>query len=158
MHFGEAIATVFFRKYATFKGRAPRSEFWWAWLFVIVVNIALRVASAKEIMEGEAGLGLLLFGLWSLFILQPMLAVMTRRLHDTGRSGWLAAAWVVFAGGATFVTTILKDMHLEGSLPDWGLPVLLALAAGMLLFGLFILYCLCKRGDSGHNIYGPPPL
>ena len=41
MGFGEAIRTCF-SKYATFAGRAPRSEYWWFTLFTsIVATLAL---------------------------------------------------------------------------------------------------------------------
>lgn len=186
MSFGEAIATVFFKKYATFKGRAPRSEFWWAVLFTVLVNIPLKIWAAKEAMEraamealveavkesAEAAQGVemeaVFEGGWSLsatlswvfplLILLPLLAVTTRRLHDTGRSGWITLAWFVFINLAVFAGAVLKFMHLNDALPDWGLPVLLALALGVIVFGLFMLCLMCKRGDSGHNSYGPPPL
>ena len=58
MEFGEAIRTCL-RKYATFSGRASRSEFWYFQLFVTVV-----------------------------FIL-PSIAVGSRRLHDGDKTGWL---------------------------------------------------------------------
>lgn len=75
MNFGQAISTCF-AKYATFSGRASRSEFWWFFLFQILVSI---VASM---------LGDVVAGLVSLALLLPALAVGTRRLHDIGKSGW----------------------------------------------------------------------
>ena len=75
MNFGQAISTCF-AKYATFSGRASRAEFWWFFLFQILVSI---VASM---------LGDVVAGLVSLALLLPALAVGARRLHDIGRSGW----------------------------------------------------------------------
>ncbi len=69
MGFGEAIK-VCFNKYANFSGRASRAEFWWFYLFTFLVSL---------ITCGVAGL---------VFII-PQYAVGARRLHDTGRSGWL---------------------------------------------------------------------
>lgn len=63
-------------QYATFSGRAVRSEFWWFFLFQIVVVI---VASF---------LGNTISSLVSLALLLPALAVGARRLHDIGRTGW----------------------------------------------------------------------
>ena len=75
MNFGQAISTCF-SKYATFSGRASRSEFWWFFLFQILVSIAASM------------LGDVVAGLVSLAVLLPALAVGARRLHDIGKSGW----------------------------------------------------------------------
>lgn len=75
MNFGQAISTCF-SKYATFSGRASRPEFWWFFLFQILISI---VAS----MFGD-----IVNGLVSLALLLPALAVGARRLHDIGKSGW----------------------------------------------------------------------
>ena len=64
-------------KYADFNGRARRSEFWWWILATEVVNILLRVLGVP-----------LLATLVALAVFVPTLAVGSRRLHDTGRSGW----------------------------------------------------------------------
>jgi uncharacterized membrane protein YhaH (DUF805 family) len=75
MNFGQAISTCL-SKYATFSGRASRPEFWWFFLFQLLVSIAASMISER--LNGLVSLGLLL----------PALAVGTRRLHDIGKSGW----------------------------------------------------------------------
>ncbi len=75
MTFQESIKTCF-NKYADFNGRATRSEFWWFVLFLVLVSLGLSIISA------------ILSALFSLAILLPSITVSTRRLHDTGRSGW----------------------------------------------------------------------
>ncbi|MES2687237.1 MAG: DUF805 domain-containing protein [Pseudomonadota bacterium] len=75
MNFGQAISTCF-SKYATFSGRASRPEFWWFFLFQILVSIAASMFG--DVINGLVGLALLL----------PALAVGARRLHDIGKSGW----------------------------------------------------------------------
>ena len=75
MNFGQAIS-VCLSKYATFTGRASRPEFWWFFLFQILISIA------------DSMLGDVIAGLVSLGLLLPALAVGTRRLHDIGKSGW----------------------------------------------------------------------
>ena len=93
MSFTEAIRSVF-ANYATFRGRAPRSEFWWFALFTLLGNFVLGILDA--ILVGPA-MGLAPFSgegyqplgsIFSLAIFIPSLAVSVRRLHDTGRSGW----------------------------------------------------------------------
>lgn len=75
MNFGQAISNCL-SQYATFSGRASRSEFWWFFLFQVLVQIA------------AATLGNTVAALISLGLLLPALAVGARRLHDIGRSGW----------------------------------------------------------------------
>lgn len=76
MTYLEAVKTCL-SKYADFKGRASRSEFWWFVLFQVVVSFVLGLISYS--LQGLAALALLL----------PGLAVGARRLHDIGKSGWL---------------------------------------------------------------------
>lgn len=69
------------QKYADFNGRAGKAEFWWFFLFNVIVNI---VGELVDGMLGNQILGMLL----SLAILVPGLAVGARRLHDINKSGW----------------------------------------------------------------------
>ena len=86
MNMIEAVKAVF-SKYATFEGRARRSEYWWFVLFNLIVSIILNVLSPGH--GGGMGMGGgLLAGIWSLATLLPSLAVGARRLHDIDRSGW----------------------------------------------------------------------
>ena len=85
MSFGEAISSVF-SKYATFTGRARRKEYWYFFLFNLMISIGTLIVDVL--------IGLSIFStLWSLAILIPSLALNFRRLHDTGRSGW----YILFA-------------------------------------------------------------
>ncbi|MGO7697057.1 DUF805 domain-containing protein, partial [Rhizobium leguminosarum] len=43
MGFTEAVRTVLTQKYATFSGRASRSEYWWFVLFYTLVVLALVI-------------------------------------------------------------------------------------------------------------------
>ena len=75
MDFVQAIKSCL-GQYATFSGRATRSEFWWFFLFQVLVMVATSMLG--DVINGIASLALLL----------PALAVGARRLHDIGRSGW----------------------------------------------------------------------
>lgn len=88
MSFQEAIQTVF-GKYATFQGRARRSEYWYFMLFVFCVNLVIRMLMA--FVGDNETLAFVLAGIamiFSLGTLVPQVAVAVRRLHDIGRSGW----------------------------------------------------------------------
>ena len=108
MTFGQSVKHVF-GNYATFQGRASRSEFWWWYLFTSIVSFIVFIpvipwytellnASVSETvalpaLTGLATFGLILSTIWSLAILIPTIAVAIRRLHDTGRSGWWLLLW-----------------------------------------------------------------
>jgi uncharacterized membrane protein YhaH (DUF805 family) len=75
------------KKYAVFSGRARRREYWYFFLFNVIITIVLGIA------EGVIGLmpnsnQSILAGIYGLAVLIPGLAVGVRRLHDTNRSGW----------------------------------------------------------------------
>jgi uncharacterized membrane protein YhaH (DUF805 family) len=74
------------KKYAEFKGRARRREFWMFALFNFIISLVLSIID-RVIGNPEMGLGIL-GTLYALAVLLPSLAVGVRRLHDTGRSGW----------------------------------------------------------------------
>ena len=75
------------KKYAVFEGRARRKEYWYFVLFNAVIAIVLGIIDGAIGWNANTGIGVL-GGLYSLFVLVPSLAVLFRRLHDTGRSGW----------------------------------------------------------------------
>ena len=106
MGFGEAIKS-FWSNYATFKGRSRRSEYWWIQLFLVLTNLAVA-AIDLALMNGDVdrfianGGGGIVGLVWILVTIVPALAVLIRRLHDTGKSGW----WVLI-GFVPFVGTIV---------------------------------------------------
>lgn len=69
MGFGESIK-VCFSKYADFEGRASQAEYWWFFLFQFILSS-------------------ITCGIGCIATVIPSYAVGARRLHDTGRSGWL---------------------------------------------------------------------
>lgn len=76
MTFTESIKTCL-SKYADFSGRATRSEYWW---FVLAIVLGSIVTSL---------IGDLVYAIFVLGTIVPSIAAAARRLHDTGRSGWL---------------------------------------------------------------------
>jgi uncharacterized membrane protein YhaH (DUF805 family) len=62
--------------YAQFTGRASRSEYWWFYLFTVLAT------AVADRLSGTVG------NIASLAFFLPGLALMVRRLHDVGRSGW----------------------------------------------------------------------
>lgn len=99
------------RKYATFRGRASRKEFWNFFGLVFLINIISKgldfgLDNSEWWQLIEEATEELPFEVWAFFIplyqvvvlialaqlifIIPFVAVLVRRLHDTNRSGWFA--------------------------------------------------------------------
>jgi uncharacterized membrane protein YhaH (DUF805 family) len=80
------VEKVFIQNYANFEGRARRAEYWYFVLFNFVLTFGVIMFGVVFAFLG----GFLLYpllGLYSLATFIPNLAVIVRRLHDTGKSG-----------------------------------------------------------------------
>ena len=100
---------VVFEKYATFEGRATRSEYWWFTLANWIVGMVISFVGS--LFDPTYG-GLALQGIYSLAVLIPSLAVGVRRLHDTNHSGW----WLFISLIPISISTILKSFHKSDAL------------------------------------------
>jgi uncharacterized membrane protein YhaH (DUF805 family) len=112
MSFGAAIAS-FFSKYATFSGRARRSEFWYAVLFTTLVSAAIGLiwpGSVMYVNEIAIQQSSLPSNLWQLAIFVPSLALSWRRLHDVGRAGtYYLFILLPIVGWILLLVQFLKD-------------------------------------------------
>lgn len=109
MTFIETIKTVY-TKYATFSGRATRSEYWWFFLFECIVCIAFILLG---ILLNSENIGLGLMGIFFIASFIPMLALRVRRLHDISKSGWwIFLGLVPYVG--EFVLFIFSVMGSDG--------------------------------------------
>ncbi|GLI26577.1 hypothetical protein ARHIZOSPH14_08190 [Agromyces rhizosphaerae] len=104
MSFGESIQTVF-RKYAEFRGRATRPEYWWWVLFLVLVSAGLNVLNVIRLDDGVL-LGSILGGIWGLAVLLPNLAVTVRRLRDAGY-GWGNLFWLLLPVAGFIVLIVM---------------------------------------------------
>jgi len=116
MSFAQAVTSVF-RKYATFKGRSQRSEFWWFMLFLILfygilefIVFGLLFTSNPNVPEGQIGpqstaywAGFSIVTLLAAVTLLPTLAVGVRRLQDAGYTGWLYLLSIIPFGGFVLI-------------------------------------------------------
>lgn len=104
MGFVEAVKTVF-SKYATFSGRARRSEYWYFVLLSAIVGVVGGI-----IMSFSQNIGTIITSVWGLATFIPSLAVVWRRLHDIGKSGvWYFINFVPLAGPIILLIFICKD-------------------------------------------------
>ena len=98
------------KKYAVFKGRAQRAEYWFFVLFNVIFAIVFTVIDgALGMLDPATGFGAL-SGLYSLAVLIPSIAVTIRRLHDTSRAGWwLLIIFVPLIGGIVLLVFMCLD-------------------------------------------------
>lgn len=149
-------------KYADFTGRARRAEYWQFLLLQVFIYLCLGIIFGVGVGQSHGpvvALGgfIVAAGVFGLFCLLPNLAVMVRRLHDTGKSAWwlllYLPSFVSIAVGVYQVSALrtqgLVGMHDAGQNPLLGLACLGA--------RVYLLYLMRKRGDTGANAYGPDP-
>ncbi len=114
-------------------GRAPRAPFWMA-------AIALFIVSA--IYEAVTGPTLHLLTFW--FVYPALLAsgacVVSKRLHDRGRSGWWAAL--------VLLALVMVWPSPRGAIAVLALPVIVWAVVELIVL----------PGEQGANRYGPSPL
>ena len=96
MDIQQSIKTCF-KKFATFDGRASRSEYWWFQFFyflVVIVAVILDGVLVGGNLETAGALEIVS----QLVLLLPALAVTARRLHDVDRSGWWMLVGITIVG------------------------------------------------------------
>lgn len=165
--------TLPLKRYAVFTGRSRPRELWMFALLQLIIYVVLVMfvsvigagvagfasagadAGAAGLMSMIAAMGIfaLIFGLVYLVFFLPNLAVSTRRLHDTGRSGW----WVMIYFGPWLLGVLLSIANAAN--PSQGvvaMSMLLSLVQLIAIIVLIVFWCL--PGTQGPNQYGPDPM
>lgn len=140
-------------KYADFTGRAPRAEYWWYVLAIVIGAIVLSIIESilglKNMVATYGPLSLL----FMLGTLVPSLAVGVRRLHDTNRSGW----WILLP----IVPYVVAIAMAGPAIMAGGLGAGLGLAMLFMLVGfvcaIALIVFVCIPSTPGDNRYGPNP-
>ena len=171
MSFGEAIKTCF-EKYATFSGRARRSEYWYFYLFTFLVSTVLDCIPIFGALSC----------VWLLAQIIPSIAVTVRRFHDIGKSGWnylfFAIPELVFFGyiihfifisfkdmvdaginpsnvsnnTATISKIVANNIIANGAIGSFVIPFIVLLVSIVLW-----LVWMTKDSEPGENKWGPNP-
>ena len=118
MNFQQSIEKCL-KKYANFKGRATRSEFWFFILFVILASFVGTIFDL--ILFNSAAEFSPINTIVSLALIVPQLSAGCRRLHDVGKSGWWQLLYLTIIGSIVvfiwFVTETNKRKNQFGSVP-----------------------------------------
>ena len=152
MSFTQAVRVCLREKFATFSGRASRSEYWWFVLFNVLVGIVTNILDAvfgTQILLGADKYGNpqilgIITTIVGLALLLPCFAVTFRRLHDRNLPGWyIFVPFILLIVGAILA----------------GIPILaLILAVAAIGVTIYIFVMTILKGDNGRNDYGPDPL
>lgn len=100
--------TLFYNNYTNFGGRSSRSAYWW-WI-IAVSAIAFTIGFCEGLTgaydyDNDYGAISTLFSLVNII---PGLALITRRLHDVGRSGWWYLIVLTVVGIIPFLYWVCK--------------------------------------------------
>ena len=133
MNFIESVQTCF-KKFADFKGRASKPEFWFFVLFeVIYFVVAGFLLGAIGADDETINLAVLIL---YIPILIPGIAVTARRIHDFNQSGWMQC---IFIPGF-FADELLGTGYV----------------LYFVTFVLFAFYC-SQSATNGKNKFGAKP-
>ncbi|WP_409309321.1 DUF805 domain-containing protein [Pectobacterium sp. B1J-3] len=123
----------------SFKGRIGRRDFWvWIalWLLAMVILFTL---SGQNWLDVQSTAFVIVALLW------PTSAMVVKRLHDRGKSGWwallLVVAWVLASGNWSMLPVVWQ----------WGIGRFIPTLIGIMM----VLDCGVFLGTKGENRFGP---
>jgi uncharacterized membrane protein YhaH (DUF805 family) len=93
MGFGQAISHNL-SNMTNFEGRAGRAEFWWWVLAVWIINILVSLLTGGWTGRENGFLAFIGFVI-AVILTLATIAVGCRRMHDTGKSGWMQLLWFI---------------------------------------------------------------
>jgi len=155
------------KNYAKFSGRAARAEFWWFFLFTMVIYFAVILAMGATVgglasinpgsalSSGAIGILGIVVGLFWLALFIPMLAVQIRRLHDINRTGWwLGGFWLLYV----VYLVLIIGIGFRPAMPGVGSAAAAAIIAlAFFAYSIVLLVFFCLPGTRGANRYGDDP-
>ena len=149
MNFQRAIKVCMVEKPFNWKDRASRSEFWWFYLFTILLNIPL------SILTYLSTIGEILNLIASAAISWLIWMVTIRRLHDTNKSGWYSV--IPFAA---LLVMVLLALIFSDAFEDEAAAVglVVVLIVGWIAVLIYMIVLLVQPGTVGPNRFGPDPL
>jgi uncharacterized membrane protein YhaH (DUF805 family) len=147
-----------------FSGRINRAKYWlWILLYLIA---AIIVAAVIYFINSPIAGGIVQFA-FSIAAFVSSLAVVTKRLHDRGKSAWWLLVYVLIpsillgVGAGLAMYSGLSQMASSPGGVDLGqmgmISGILVLASFVFLIWAFVDLA-CLRGTIGANQYGPDPL
>ena len=112
------------QNYASFSGRARRSEYWYFILFNVIFSVVAILIDNLLGTTFNLGYGVSLpygyiYLIYVLVMIIPGLSVSVRRLHDVGKSGWMYFIVLIPLVGAIWLLVLFFTDSQAGS-NKWG--------------------------------------
>lgn len=153
-----------YRRAFDFHGRSRRSAYWWFVLFLVLGGLVFGTLDEYVTVPGFEDWSVF-FILFSAVVVLPDLSLGMRRLHDTGRKGWLYVVYVTLSYGSIFLpepsppSIDFENNPSPGFLSYLGYEMLLTLILSAVIFLLMLvmIYLLTRDSQFGQNRYGPNP-
>ncbi len=117
-----------FKNYANFEGRTRRRDYWLFYLAnvlitlipTILMSISMAMMTVSAATNDEFPISAifvvifsLLIGAYSIATLVPSIAILVRRLHDSGKSGWFALLNLIpYVGGLICLVFCCMDSQV----------------------------------------------
>ncbi len=134
-----------FKNYFKFSGRASRYDFWaFKIIDMLIVLILFLFSTLAPIFAGVAGV-------YNLATIFPALALLSRRLHDRGKSFWLWGLVVLLIFGAGVFSAI--DGY-RGVRLGFGTIVFTILGFAAVIVSVYIFFQTCFKSEQAANKYG----
>lgn len=154
MNFQTSLQTCLTQKYASFQGRASRSEYWWFVLAYVIGAVVIAILGVR-----------LLSIVYTLALLVPLASAGWRRLQDTGRPGWYILIPIALSVVSTLTAPPMPrgaGMDMDGGMPGGagmggGLGLMALLGIVQLILAVLYIYWLSRPSQPEVNAYGPPP-
>ena len=132
-------------------GRIGQKDFWIGFGILFIGGIIISLIP-------------LIGGLISLALIYCWVCLYAKRLHDMGKSGWLAAIPTVLPGIVALLSVfaVFGTMgaaaygDASGMMASLGMIGALGMLSFLVVVG-FAIWCGVTAGDPGDNAYGPPP-
>lgn len=148
----------YWKGYVRFRGRASRSEYWFAMLHVTLIGFAFGLLDQSD--SGVGALFSLLSTCWGLATIIPTIALSWRRLHDSNKPGpflfivyglYLIGYLLLFFGlfgaiGGAVTGLSSGDASLLGGALGMGAIGLILIVAGLIVN--IVLMCLPSNPDG----------
>jgi len=141
--------------YFDFKGRARRKEFW-SWVLVdFIYTLFLLFALERFVVILDSckvpvnNITVMFACALKIPLVIPCLAVIVRRLHDLGKSGWFAILLCLCVVSELFMilpTGFFLDFY-------W-----IIASFNAIVYLCYIVFFFLKKGNTGTNKYGEDPL
>ena len=99
----------FFAKYLQSHGRASKSEFWWAFVFLVVLSLTIHIIDWRYALKAEP--------IVQAMLVIPLVSFVCRRLHDSGRTGLLCLiGFIPVLGGIALLFMMALPTCKHGAL------------------------------------------